>query len=66
MENLEITLKLKVSDAQIILNGLGKLPLETSVNVWMLIKNQAEVQIQAATQAVTMAPVESNAEDNTE
>lgn len=65
METLEITLKLKVSDAQVILNGLGKLPLETSVNVWMLIKNQAEVQIAAANQAITMSSID-NAEKNTE
>lgn len=65
MENLEINLKIKVSDAQVILNGLGKLPLETSVNVWMLIKNQAEVQIAAANQAITMSSID-NAEKNME
>ena len=54
MENLEINLKLKVSDVQIILTALGKLPLETSVGVWMAIKNQAEAQITAANQAIML------------
>lgn len=54
MENLELNLKLKVSDVQIILTALGKLPLETSVSVWMAIKNQAESQIAAANQAIML------------
>jgi len=54
MENLEITLKVKVADAQIILNALGKLPLETSVHVWMSIKSQAETQIVMANQTVML------------
>jgi hypothetical protein len=58
MENLELTLKLTVAETQIILAGLGKLPLEAGVSVWMAIKSQAEAQIQAAAQAVTMAPAE--------
>ena len=66
MENLELNLKLTVAEVQVILAGLGKLSLEASVSTWMTIKSQAEAQIQAATQAVAMAPVESYAEDNTE
>jgi hypothetical protein len=62
MENLEINLAVTVADAQILLNALGKLPLETSVSVWMKIKNQAEVQIAAANQAITMAPAEEQSE----
>jgi len=54
MENLEINLAVTVADAQIILNALGKLPLETSVSVWMKIKNQAEMQIATANQAVML------------
>ena len=54
MENLELNLKLKVSEVQIILTALGKLPLETSVGVWMAIKNQAESQIAAANQAIML------------
>ena len=54
MENLEINLAVTVADAQILLNALGKLPLETSVSVWMKVKNQAEVQIAAANQAVML------------
>jgi len=58
MENLEINLAVTVADAQILLNALGKLPLETSVSVWMKVKNQAEAQIVAANQAVSFVPEE--------
>lgn len=54
MENLELNLAITVSEAQVILAALGKLPLETSVSVWMKIKNQAEAQIAMANQAVML------------
>jgi len=43
---MEITIKLSLSDVQVVLAALGKLPLETSINAWLEIKNQAESQIQ--------------------
>ena len=54
MDNLELNLTVTVSEIQVLLAALGKLPLETSVSVWMKVKNQAEVQIAAANQAVML------------
>ena len=54
MDNLELNLAITVAETQILLAALGKLPLETSVSVWMKVKNQAEVQIAAANQAVML------------
>lgn len=41
----EINLKLTVEDINVVLAGLGKLPLEVSVVVFGKIKAQAESQI---------------------
>lgn len=48
MENQEATLsfELTVNDVNLILAGLGKLPLEASVSAWAKIKQEAERQIQ--------------------
>lgn len=48
MDNFELTLKLTVADAQIILAALGKMPMENVLDVWSKIKGQAESQIAAA------------------
>lgn len=37
--------KLSVNDINIIITGLGKLPLEVSMDVWTRIKSQTEEQI---------------------
>lgn len=63
MENFELNLKLTVAEAQVVLAGLGKLPLESVVSVWQSIKSQAEAQIQAASQAATLAPAEEPASE---
>jgi hypothetical protein len=47
MENLELTLKLTVAEVNVILSGLGKLPLETGIAVYERIKIQAQPQIRA-------------------
>lgn len=44
----ELNLKLTLDDVNVILAGLGKLPLEVSVAVFGKIKAQAESQIQPA------------------
>jgi hypothetical protein len=54
MENLELNLKLTVAEVNIILAGLGKLPLETGIAVYERIKIQAQPQIRATE---TAAPV---------
>ncbi len=48
MENLEITLKMSVNEVNIVLAGLGKLPLESVVTLWQSLKAQAESQIAVA------------------
>lgn len=48
MNDTKITLNdLTVNDMNIIMAGLGKLPLETVVELWMRIKAQAEAQLKA-------------------
>lgn len=63
MENFELNLKLTVAEAQVVLAGLGKLPLESVVSVWQSIKSQAEAQIQAASQAAVLTPAEEPASE---
>ena len=63
MDNLELTLNLTVSQVQVILTALGKLPLETSVSVWMSIKAQGEKQIADAAQAVSLTPADTDASE---
>lgn len=48
MENFEIVLKLTVAEVNIVLAGIGKLPIETGISVFQNVKNQAETQIQSA------------------
>ena len=47
MNDKKLTLELTVNDINIIMAGLGKLPLEVSVDLWAKIKTQAEAQFQA-------------------
>jgi len=47
MNDKKITLELTVNDINIIMAGLGKLPLEVSVDLWVKIKTKAEAQFQA-------------------
>lgn len=52
---MELNIKLTVAQVQLILAGLGKLPLENSIDVWQSVKLQAEAQLQPTT---TPAPEE--------
>lgn len=45
MDNIDLTLTLKLAEVQVVLAGLGKLPMENSLEVWSKIKNQAETQL---------------------
>jgi hypothetical protein len=46
MNEMKISLSdLSVNDVNLIMAGLGKLPLEASVDLWARIKSQAEAQI---------------------
>lgn len=48
MNDTKITLSdLSVNDINIIMAGLGKLPLEATVDLWMRIKQQGEAQLKA-------------------
>ena len=45
----KITLSdLSVNDVNLIMAGLGKLPLEATVDLWMRLKQQGEAQLKAA------------------
>lgn len=51
MENLKINLELTVAEVNVLMAGLGKLPLEAVIIVYESIKAQAQPQIQAAEDA---------------
>lgn len=51
MNDTKITLtNLTVNDMNIIMAGLGKLPLEAVIDLWQRIKAEAESQLKAAEQ----------------
>jgi len=54
---MEITLKLTVDEVNVVLAGLGKLPLEVGVAVYESIKAQAQPQLQPVP-AAPAAPAE--------
>lgn len=56
MENFEIVLKFSLAEANVILAGIGKLPIEMGLAVLEKIKSQAELQIQAAQANVMPIP----------
>ena len=47
MENKDVilTLELTIEDVNLVLAGLGKIPLESSVGTWAKIKQSAETQL---------------------
>jgi hypothetical protein len=47
MNDKKLTLELTVNDVNLIMAGLGKLPLEAVVDLWMRIKQQGEAQLKA-------------------
>ena len=44
---MNITLNLTTEQINVLMAGLGKLPLEVGLAVWMEVKKQAEEQMQA-------------------
>lgn len=47
MNEPKITLELSVNDVNVLLAGLGKLPLEVAMDLCLRIKTQGEAQIKA-------------------
>jgi hypothetical protein len=48
MNEMKISLSdLSVNDVNLIMAGLGKLPLEAVVDLWLRIKQQGEAQLKA-------------------
>ena len=48
MNDIKLTLTdLSVNDVNLIMAGLGKLPLEATVDLWMRLKQQGEAQLKA-------------------
>ena len=58
MDNLKINLELTVAEVNILMAGLGKLPLESSITVYEAIKAQAQPQIKAAENASETTSIE--------
>jgi exonuclease VII small subunit len=51
MDNLKLNFELTLAEVNVILAGLGKLPLEAVLTVYENLKTQAQPQIQAAENA---------------
>ena len=52
MNDTKITLSdLSVNDVNLIMAGLGKLPLEATIDLWSRLKQQGEAQIKAVQQS---------------
>jgi hypothetical protein len=49
-----ITMSLTVSQWNLIIAGLGKLPLETSAELWQTIRMEAQAQLQKAQEEAQM------------
>jgi hypothetical protein len=56
---MSIQLNLEVNEVQLLMAGLGKLPLEQGLDTWFKVRSQAESQIQA--QQATPPAVEASA-----
>lgn len=54
---MSLQLTVEVQDAQLILTGLAKLPLEASLDTWHKVKTQAEAQLAAQKSAPAPEPV---------
>lgn len=52
---MSIQLNLEVNEVQLLMAGLGELPLKQGLDVWFKIRSQAEAQAQAQ-QAAAQAP----------
>ena len=49
MNDTKLTLTdLSVNDVNLVMAGLGKLPLEATVDLWMRLKQQGEAQLKPA------------------
>jgi len=58
---MSLKIELEVQEVQVIMAGLAKLPLESSIDTWFKVKNQAEAQMiqqQAPVQTVGTAEPE--------
>lgn len=53
MNDTKITLELTFNDVNLIMAGLGKLPLEAVVDLWMRIKQQGEAQLKSEPAGLT-------------
>ena len=60
MDKKLVLSELSVNDINVIFAGLGKLPMEAVVELWMRLKQQAEAQIAAEPQ-MTAEPQASEA-----
>lgn len=55
MDKKLVLSELSVNDINVIFAGLGKLPMEAVVELWMRLKQQAEAQMAAEPQATPEA-----------
>jgi len=58
MDNLKLNLELTLAEVNVILAGLGKLPLEAVLTVYENLKAQAQPQIQTAENASKTTSIE--------
>lgn len=56
---MELTLTVTPDEVNMLFAGLGKLPLEASVGLWMKLQQQAGAQMQPQQPAASPDPIES-------
>lgn len=62
---MEVTIKITIQEAQLIMNALAELPLKNSIDTWFKIRGQIESQMQQAQppgQVPSPAPTPSGSE----
>jgi hypothetical protein len=47
---MSIQLNLEINEVQLLMTGLGELPLKQVIDTWFKVRSQAEAQIQAQAQ----------------
>ncbi len=56
---MELTLTVTPDEVNMLFAGLGKLPLEASVGLWMKLRQQAEAQMQPSAESPPSEVIES-------
>lgn len=61
---MEVSIKITIQEAQLLMNALAELPLKSSIDTWFKIRGQVESQMQQA-QPAGPAPTPAPAQTET-